>query len=45
VLVVGATGGVGTQVVQHTAEGRELVTKLGAASTVDYTGDVHLGRV
>lgn len=53
VLVSGATGGVGQQVLQlavragasvlataHTAEEIELVTALGAAGTVDYTGDV-----
>jgi NADPH:quinone reductase len=53
VLVVGATGGVGQQVLQlavragatviataHSAEEIELVTKLGAAHTVDYRGDV-----
>jgi len=52
VLVSGATGGVGQQVVQlavragatviataHTSEEIELVTALGAAATVDYTGD------
>ena len=53
VLVVGATGGVGTQVVQlaaiagatvlataHTDEERELVTRLGANTTVDHTADL-----
>jgi NADPH2:quinone reductase len=53
VLVVGATGGVGQQVLQmavragatviataHAKEEIELVTKLGAAHTVDYRGDV-----
>jgi NADPH:quinone reductase len=53
VLVVGATGGVGTQVVQlaaiagatvlataHTDEERELVTRLGAKTTVDHTADL-----
>lgn len=53
VLVVGATGGVGQQVLQlaaragatviataHSAEEVELVTKLGAAHTVDYRNDV-----
>jgi NADPH:quinone reductase-like Zn-dependent oxidoreductase len=50
---VGATGGVGTQVVQlaaiagatvlataHTDEERELVTRLGAKTTVDHTADL-----
>jgi NADPH:quinone reductase-like Zn-dependent oxidoreductase len=53
VLVVGATGGVGTQVVQlavaagaavlattHTDAERELVTRLGATSALDYTDDL-----
>jgi NADPH:quinone reductase len=53
VLVVGATGGVGNQVVQLAANAgahvlataatdpeRALVGKLGAATTVDHTGDV-----
>jgi NADPH2:quinone reductase len=53
VLVVGATGGVGNQVVQLTANAgahvlataatdaeKDLVSKLGAAVTVDHTGDV-----
>jgi NADPH:quinone reductase len=53
VLVVGATGGVGNQVVQlaaaagasvlataHTDAERAHVTKLGATSTVDHTGDL-----
>jgi len=53
VLVVGATGGVGTQVVQlaatagatvlataHTNEERELVTRLGANTTVDHAADL-----
>src|SRR5437763_1136050 len=53
VLVVGATGGVGNQVVQLAAKagarvlataatdsGRALVSKLGAATTIDHTGDV-----
>lgn len=53
VLVVGATGGVGNQVVQLAAksgahvlataaseQGRTLVSDLGAAATVDHTGDV-----
>jgi NADPH2:quinone reductase len=53
VLVVGATGGVGTQAVQlaaaagarvvataHTDQERQLVTDLGAESTVDHTADL-----
>jgi NADPH:quinone reductase-like Zn-dependent oxidoreductase len=53
VVVVGATGGVGTQVVQlaaiagatvlataHSNEERELVTRLGANTTVDHTADL-----
>ena len=53
VLVVGATGGVGQQVLQlavragatviataHSAEEVELVTRLGAAHTVDYRSDL-----
>ena len=53
VLVVGATGGVGNQVVQLAAKAgahvlataatdqeRALVSELGAAATVDHTGDV-----
>ncbi|MDF2747695.1 MAG: mas2 [Propionibacteriaceae bacterium] len=53
VLVIGATGGVGQQVLQlavragatviataHSAEEVELVTRLGAAHTVDYRGDL-----
>jgi NADPH:quinone reductase-like Zn-dependent oxidoreductase len=53
VLVVGATGGVGNQVVQlaaaagarvlataSTEQGRELVTRLGAAAVVDHTSDL-----
>ena len=53
VLVVGATGGVGTFALQlaraagarvlataHSAQQRDLVTRLGAAAVVDHSGDV-----